>query len=262
MKFLLMIGSISLFLGMRVERDRVGRTISIDQEGYVNQILHRFHLEAEKSVSTPIEPGTSLLRRLGSSTVYPETGKPTSHYDEEQEEEAGQKTYQEILGSLNYAATATRPDIPFAVGILGRFAADPARRHMRMAIRVMRYLKKTASYRLVLGDRNGKNGISDCITLYTDSDFAGDPNSFKSTTGMTIKDRYKSIVAWHSKQQSITAKSTADAEFISTATSTDEAVWLHKIDIELHTLPEVYGKSYIPLRVYSDNQANVLNANT
>lgn len=79
---------------------------------------------------------------------------------------------------------------------------------------------------------------------------------------MTIKDRYGSIVAWYSKKQSITAKSTADAEFIATATSTDEAVWLHKIDIELHTLPEIHGKSYIPLRVYSDDQASIMNTNT
>lgn len=100
-----------------------------------------------------------MLRQLGSPTVYPEAGKPTSRYDEEEEEEADQKTYQEIVGSLNYATTATRPDIAFVVGILGRFAANSARRHMCMAIRVMRYLKKTASYRLVQGDRNGKGGF-------------------------------------------------------------------------------------------------------
>jgi len=203
-----------------------------------------------------------LLRRLGILTRYSETGKPISHYDEEEEEEANQKPYQEIVGRLNYAATATRPDMALAVGNLGRFAADPAGRHMRMAIRVMRYLKKTACYRLVLGDQNGKEGVSESITLNSDSGFAGDPNSLRSATGMTIQDRYGSIVAWHSKKQSITAKSTADAEFTVTATSTDEAVLLYKIDIELHTLPGVHRKSYIPLRVYSDNQANVLNANT
>ena len=34
------------------------------------------------------------------------------------------------------------------------------------------------------------------------------------------------------------------------------------MDIELHTLPEFNGNCYIPLWVYSVNQANVLNANT
>ena len=95
-----------------------------------------------------------------------------------------------------------------------------------------------------------------------DSDFAGDPNSLKSTTGMLVLDRYGSIVAWHSKKQSIKANSMADAEFIATATRTDEAVWIQKMDIELQTLPHIYNlkKSYIPLHVYSHNQANIQNA--
>ena len=65
---------------------------------------------------------------------------------------------------------------------------------------------------------------------------------------MTIKDIYGSIVAYHSNKQSITAKSTADAEFIATTTSTDEAVWLYTINIELHTLPGADGKRYLPSR--------------
>jgi len=252
---------ISHFLGMRIERDRSRRILLIDQEGYINQILRRFRM-AEKVVTTPIEPGTSLLRRKASPTVYP-AGQAIVEalVDKEEEREPDQQEYQEIVGSLNYSAIATRPDISFAIGVLGRFAADPAKRHMTMAIRVMRYLKRPCNLRLQLGMRVEDSQIGESVVLYTDSDFAGDPNSLKSTTGMLVQDRYGAIVAWHSKKQSITAKSTADAEFIATATSTDEAVWIHKIDIELHTLSHTHAKSYIPLRVYSDNQANVQNAN-
>jgi len=255
-------GPISHFLGLRIERNRLHRTLTIDQEGYVNQMLRRFHMEAEKGVSTPIEPGTSLLRRKGTPTVYPESEHSIHiHINEEEEREADQKEYQEIVGSLNYAAIATLPDISFAIGVLGRFASDPAKRHMTMAIGVMRYLKKTSHLRLQLGQRNEESQIGSSVVLYTDSDFAGDPNSLKSTTGMLLQDRYGSTVAWHSKKQTITAKSTADAEFIMTATSTYEAVWVHKIDIELHSLPHLCPQPYIPLHVYSDNQANVQNAN-
>jgi len=255
-------GPISHFLGLRIERNRLHRTLTIDQEGYVNQMLRRFHMQAEKGVSTPIEPGTSLLRRKGTPTVYPESEHSIHmHINEEEEREADQKEYQEIVGSLNYAAIATRPDISFAIGVLGRFALDPAKQHMNMAIRVMRYLKKTSHLRLQLGQRNEESQIGSSVVLYTNSDFAGDPNSLKSTTGMLLQDRYGSTVAWHSKKQTITAKSTVDAEFIATAMCTDEAVWVHKIDIELHSLPHLRPPPYIPLHVYSDNQANVQNAN-
>lgn len=230
-------------------------------------------MDEGKGVSAPLDPGMSLLKRNGKlTTVIEEKGSMRKgqhllgNYSEE--EEADQKEYQEIVGSLNYAAIATRPDISFAVGVLGRYASDPAKRHMVMARRVMRYLSRTVGYRLNLGIREGVKEPFKTIALYTDSDFAGDPNSMKSTTGMVIRDRYGSIIAWQSKKQSITAKSTADAEYIASATSIDEGVWMHKLDHELHQsspvtrhFPSQSSKKRESLPVYSDNQANVKNAN-
>jgi len=54
----------------------------------------------------------------------------------------------------------------------------------------------------------------------------------KSMTAIVIHDRYSSIIAWQSKKQWITAKSTANAKYIATATSIDEGVWIHKLDHE------------------------------
>ena len=85
-------------------------------------------------------------------------------------------------------------------------------------------------YRLSLGISAGVKQPYSTVALYAHSDFASDPNSMKSTTGMVIRDRYGSIIAWQSKNQSITAKSTADAEYMATATSIDEGVWVHKLD--------------------------------
>ena len=55
--------------------------------------------------------------------------------------------------------------------------------------------------------------LVDSIVGYVDADFAGDALECKSTTGFVFKIRV-GIVAWHSEKQSITAISTADAEFI------------------------------------------------
>jgi len=41
--------------------------------------------------------------------------------------------YREIIGSLMYTATATRPDIAFAVSVLGQFAHNPAKLHWEAA---------------------------------------------------------------------------------------------------------------------------------
>jgi len=95
-------------------------------------------MDRGSGVSAPLDPGMSLLKRNGRmTTVVEEEGAMRKEgnllRDDQIEEQVDQKEYQEIVGSLNYAAIATRPDISFAVGVLGRYASDPARRHMIMA---------------------------------------------------------------------------------------------------------------------------------
>jgi len=131
-------GPIAHFLGMRVTRDLRTKVISLDQSGYISQVLRRFQMDRGSGVSAPLDPGMSLLKRNGRmTTVVEEEGAMRKEgnllRDDQIEEQVDQKEYQEIVGSLNYAAIATRPDISFAVGVLGRYASDPARRHMIMA---------------------------------------------------------------------------------------------------------------------------------
>ena len=265
-------GPIAHFLGMRVTRDLRTKVISLDQSGYISLVLRRFQMDGVSDVSASLDPGMSLLKRNGMmTTVVEEEGAMRKEEnllrDDQIEEQVDQKEYQEIVGSLNYAAIATRPDISFAVGVLGRYASDPARRHMIMTKRVMRYLSKTVRYQLNLGVTEGLKEPYSTVALYTDSDFAGDPNSMKSTTAMVIRHRYGLMIALQSKKQSITAKSTADAEYMATATSIDEGVWVHKLNHELHeslpvTQPFPHQQHTIrkSLPVSSDNQANIKNA--
>jgi len=256
---------IAHFLVMRVTRDLRTKVISLDQSGYVSQVLQKFQMDGASGVSAPLDPRMSLLKRNGRmTTVLEEEGAMRKEEnllrDDQIDEQVDQKEYQDIVRSLNYAAIATRPDISSAVGVFGRYASDPARRHMIMAKRVMRYLSKTEGYQLNLGLREGLKKPYSTVALYTDSDFAGDPNSMKSTTGMVICDRYGSMIAWQSKKQSIPAKSTADAQYIATATSIDEGVWVHKLDHELHQslpvtqpFPDQQHTNRKSLPVYSDN---------
>jgi hypothetical protein len=48
--------------------------------------------------------------------------------------------YQQMIGSLLYAAITSRPDISYAVGVLGRYASAPSVQHMTAAKRLLRYL--------------------------------------------------------------------------------------------------------------------------
>ena len=72
--------------------------------------------------------------------------------------------YQSVVGSLLYAAMATRPDIAYAVGVLSKFCANPDESHLTAAIRVLRYLKGTINY----GIKYEKSGNAS-LTGYSDA---------------------------------------------------------------------------------------------
>jgi len=59
--------------------------------------------------------------------------------------------YNSLIGSLQYAAITTRPDISMAVSHLSRFLAPPSTKHWEAAKRVLCYLKGTIDVGLVLG---------------------------------------------------------------------------------------------------------------
>ncbi|BAT92222.1 hypothetical protein VIGAN_07090200, partial [Vigna angularis var. angularis] len=56
--------------------------------------------------------------------------------------------YASVVGSLMYAQTCTRPDISFAVGMLGRYQSNPGMDHWKAAKKVLRYLQGTKEYML------------------------------------------------------------------------------------------------------------------
>ena len=92
-------------LGLKITHNREARTISLSQTLYINAILSRFSLDNAKPVATPIVPGASLSKADGPS-------------DNTELMQRKKIPYREAVGSLMYAAVATRPDITFAVSAL------------------------------------------------------------------------------------------------------------------------------------------------
>ena len=87
-------------------------------------------------------------------------------------------SYTSTVGSLMYAQTCTRPDISFAVGILGIYQSNPIMDHRKAAKKVMRYLQGTKDFMLTF-----RRFDSLKVTSYSDSDFARCIDSRKFTFG-------------------------------------------------------------------------------
>ena len=116
--------------------------------------------------------------------------------------------YAFAVESLMYAQVCTRPDIAFAIGILGRYQSNPGLDHWRVAKKVMRYLQGTKYYKLMYWRTSNLKVVS-----YSNSDFAGCVDSRKSTSGY-IFILAGGAISWRSVKQTLTATSTMEAEFI------------------------------------------------
>ncbi|XP_071712333.1 secreted RxLR effector protein 161-like [Rutidosis leptorrhynchoides] len=130
--------------------------------------------------------------------------------------------YKQIIGSLMYL-TASRPDIMFAVSLISRFMSKPTQFHLTIAKRILRYIRATQDYGIFY-----KRGCSSKLIGYTDSDYAGDVEDSKSTSGYVFM-MCGGAVAWSSRKQPIVTLSTTKAEFVAAVSFATQAIWMQKI---------------------------------
>ena len=86
------------------------------------------------------------FNQVGSNPIYNSSVEGQNMVKcEEQDPKMENRPYRSLVGSLLYVATGTRPDIAFAVCQLSRHLEKPSEEHWNTAIRVLRYLKSTAT---------------------------------------------------------------------------------------------------------------------
>ncbi|KAA0051161.1 Retrovirus-related Pol polyprotein from transposon TNT 1-94 [Cucumis melo var. makuwa] len=155
--------------------------------------------------------------------------------------------YASIVGSLLYAQTCTRPDISFAVGMLGRYQSNLGMDHWKAAKKVLRYLEGTKDYMLTYKRSDHLEVIG-----YSDSDFAGCVDTRKSTFGYLFL-LAEGAISWKSAKQSIIAASIMEAEFVACFEATVHGLWLRNFISGLGIVDSIAK----PLRIYCDNSAAV-----
>ena len=135
--------------------------------------------------------------------------------------------YQSIVGKLMYAMIATRPDLAFAVSTLGRFNAAPNATHLEAAKKTLRYLRKTSNVGLVFSPTPSIDLIG-----YCDSDWAGDLDSRRSTTGYAFL-LSNGAISWKSRRQQTVALSSTEAEYMAVTDASKEGIWLRRLYNEI-----------------------------
>jgi hypothetical protein len=190
-------GPATYFVGVRIVRNRANRTITLIQDAYIHKILKKYGFENCKSVATPMATGAMNLI--------------ISNPEQATKQEVEQ--YQSIMGSATYLATQTRADISFTCSVLSRFLANPSKHHLDAAKWLLRYIQGTIYLAVVYGGTAVDADVEEgALHGYSDSDFAGDVELRKSTSGYVFFFA-GGIISVQSKRQSITALSTTEAEY-------------------------------------------------
>ena len=162
------------------------------------------------------------------------------------------ETYGQIIGSLQYAASGTRPDISTVVNLLSRVQKTPTQTHLSGAKRVLKYLKGTDTHGIHFPVHTT---MGDDLVCHADADWATDKESRRSTTGWCV--HYNGgLPRWRSRLQTSVALATGEAEYIALCDATKEVVYLH------HLLGDMGFPQSSPTPIFEDNSACIRTTST
>ena len=211
-------GPASVFIGLRISRDRERRIIYIDQGHYGRDILDLYGMAECNPCLVPMNPTDQAL---------------TKALEGECISDAEKKNYQAIVGSLGYVMNCSRPDLAFAVNKLAQFSSAPVQQHVIAVKRILRYLRSTLDAQLTIGAESTLPLT--IIRGWFDASWADNIDDRRSTYGYTILYGYTALV-WKSRKHKGVTLSTTDAEYLAATEITRDLYFIQNIFTELHLL--------------------------
>ena len=221
------LGQISYFLGIEFNVSK--GCIKMHQTNYAKMILEKYDMIDCKPKQTPCPLG--LNKELGNNS--PSLSENT--------------LYRQIIGSLMYLMTNTRPDICYIVSFLSQFMVNPTFAHLVLAKRVLRYLK----YTLTKGLTFVKSSDGSAIVGYCDSDWGGSLDRHSISGYCYVLNKKGPLISWRCSKQRIIALSSCEAEYVALTVAIQEAKFLRQL------LADIQGCTTSGVKLYADNQGAI-----
>jgi hypothetical protein len=226
------LGDASYVLGIEIHRDRTKSVLGLSQRAYIEKMLKRYNMHNCSSQPAPVVKGDKLGTFQG----------PRNQLEIDQMKSI---PYASAVGSIMYAQVCTHPDLAFVIGLLGIFQSNPGFKHWQVAKKALHYLQETKHYMLTYKRTDNLEVIG-----YSDADFAGCPDSQRSTSGYVFT-LASGAISWRSYKQTIMTSSTMYAEFIACYEVVGQAIWLKIFILGLRVVDSISKQ----LTLYCDNKA-------
>ena len=161
------------------------------------------------------------------------------------------KICREIVGSLIYLMTCSRPDISYVVSKLSQYMNKPTEAHLRVARNVLKYLKGSIDNKLCY--RKSNEGLK--LIGYCDSDWGGSEDR-KSISGYCYKLCVDgALISWKTRKQNVVSLSSCEAEYTALSFAIKEGLYLSQLFADL------YSGEKSRFDLYVDNQGAINLAN-
>ncbi|KAA8491984.1 Copia protein [Porphyridium purpureum] len=184
------------FLGLMISESAT--RFSLDHDHYQTLVVKEFEEELGQVLRAVKSPG----EKMNADAVL------------DVQVEHGHLKIREHVGRLLWLARTVRPDISYAVGVVARYVDSWNVAAERLLVRVMQYLKVPREPLEYLRMTSLK--VGDVSVLgYADADFAGCPETRKSTSGRVtylVAGGNKYLVDWSSRRQRFVSSSTSESE--------------------------------------------------
>ncbi|CAB1115738.1 unnamed protein product [Ectocarpus sp. CCAP 1310/34] len=224
------LGDVRWYSGCFYERDWDAGTLNISQQTYAKELGMESRVEYGKEIPLPV-------------------GLKLSEFDQDEEVAANSiMAFRELIGSLMWLATQTRPDIANAVRAVARYCAPPKEIHWRAGPGILGYVVMTSDLGITFR-RVSVAGLS--MEVFADADYASKAAERRSMSGglvMCVGGMYFLV----SRTQKCVTLSTTEAEYVSLADVMKEVSFLRQV--WRFMLPEA-GMPCIP--VFEDNQGAI-----
>ena len=220
------------YLSCRVIEDNSKREILILQPHLINKLIEKFGDEVsdKRICGTPGTPRFKITRPDQGSDTIPENL---------------QKNYRSGVGMLLYLIKYSRPDISNAVRELSKCMDRATYGTYKEMLRVIKFVLDTKNFCLKIQPNfDSKNSWK--LKVFSDSDWAGDPETRISVTGFIVY-LQNVPVCWRSKAQRGVTLSSSEAEYVAMSEAVKEIRFIYFI------LKDIGIEVELPIVVKTDN---------